>query len=420
MIAGFIAMLWLVPFNSIQLSFSTPIDLHLDRLVLPFIVGTWVLAIAAGGALAPRVRLTWIHGAVGAFVALCFLSVVLDARYLNQTLELTLALKKLSLIVGYGMVAVLVASIVRRTEVRAFLTYSLVLASICSLGIIWEYRFHQNLFYRWVDLILPPLFTVSPPATGTFDEIGRPVVTGPAQLGLEAVGMLSMALPIGLVGILRASSRRSRLLYGLSVVLILAAAISTYRKSAFIAPIAIVLTLAWFRRRELMRLAPLGLVALLAIHVLSPGAFGAVVFQLDKNRLGVNTVSDRTADYDAVRPDLWTHMAFGRGFGTYDHTSYRILDSEILGRVVEMGVLGLVAYLLIFVVIAGVARSTIRSRHPEWAPIALMGAAAAIGCMTLSFLYDVLSFPHPPYLVLCWAGFVAVIVKPPLEQERGP
>ena len=59
------------------------------------------------------------------------------------------------------------------------------------------------------------------------------------------------------------------------------------------------------------------------------------------------TTSDRTADYDAVRPDVWTHLLFGRGFGSYNHDTYRILDSEILGRTVETGVLGLAAFLLI-------------------------------------------------------------------------
>ena len=45
--------------------------------------------------------MTSIHVGVGAFVALAWLSVVLDAGYLNQTLELELAVKKLSLLVAY-------------------------------------------------------------------------------------------------------------------------------------------------------------------------------------------------------------------------------------------------------------------------------------------------------------------------------
>ena len=114
MIAGFIVMLWLVPFNSVELAKSTPIDMHLDRLVLPFIVGLWLMAIVAGGAGAPRIRLTWIHAAVGGFIAVAFLSVVLDARYLNETLELVMGVKKLLILVTYGLVFVIVASSVRR------------------------------------------------------------------------------------------------------------------------------------------------------------------------------------------------------------------------------------------------------------------------------------------------------------------
>jgi hypothetical protein len=49
MLAAFIAVLWVVPFNSIGLTVSLPIDLHFDRLVLPIIAGTWLLTIAVGG-----------------------------------------------------------------------------------------------------------------------------------------------------------------------------------------------------------------------------------------------------------------------------------------------------------------------------------------------------------------------------------
>ncbi len=53
LLAGFIAMLWLVPFNTIQLAVSMPVDLKLDRLVLPFVVLAWVAAFFGGRAFAP-------------------------------------------------------------------------------------------------------------------------------------------------------------------------------------------------------------------------------------------------------------------------------------------------------------------------------------------------------------------------------
>ncbi len=156
---------------------------------------------------------------------------------------------------------------------------------------------------------------------------------------------------------------------------------------------------------------------MLVVHVISPGALGSITLQLHSKNLNVPTVMDRKSDYDAIRPDVWSHLAFGRGFGTYDHTSYRILDSEILMRLVETGVVGLVAFLLMAASIVIVARRTIRSAHPKWAPIALIGAAAAVGFATMSTLYDVLSFPHPPYLLLCLAGMVAVIAKGTEEED---
>jgi hypothetical protein len=408
MIAGFMAMLWLVPFNVISLTTSLPFDMKLDRLVLPIIAATWVLSVAAGGRGAPRLRLTWIHAAVGAFVLLACLSVVLDARYLNKTLELDLSIKKLTLLVSYLAFFLVVASVVRRAEVRAFLTYTLVLAVICAVGTIVEYRFKYNVFYDLSHKLLPGFFNVGLPSSG-LDDIGRRNVTGPGEVPLEVVAMLPMALPIALVGLLQAARWRSRILYGLAACLLMAAAISTSRKSGLIIPLSVGLTIACFRPREVVKLVPLLVVLVLAIHVLSPGALGSVTGQLKANRLGVNTVSDRTSDYDAIRPDVWSHPALGRGFGSYDHTSYRILDSDFLGRLIDMGVLGLAAYVLMMVSVVATARPLIRSRHPTWAPMALACAAAAVATLVAAALFDEMSFPHGPYIFLTFAGFLAAI-----------
>ena len=69
-----------LPFNDIELTFQLPIDLKFDRLVLPFVVLTWAVGLLVGGRLAPRMKLTWIHAGVGAFVTVAFLSVVIGAR----------------------------------------------------------------------------------------------------------------------------------------------------------------------------------------------------------------------------------------------------------------------------------------------------------------------------------------------------
>jgi hypothetical protein len=417
-IAAMMAVVWLVPFNSIVLQASLPIDLKFDRLVLPVVVGVWLIAIAIGDQHAPRLRSTPVHVALGAVVVLACVSLLLDAGYLNQTLELQTGIKKLTLLVSYLSLFVVVASAIRRTEVNAFIIFTLVLAVICALGTLWEYRFQYNVFYGLSDKLLPGIFQVTTQAeSSAYDDIGRRLVKGPGEIPLEDVGMMVMALPIALVGVLHATRRRGRILYGLAACLLLAAMVSTNRKSAFMAPVAVVLTLAYFRRRELLKLAPLLLVLLVAIHGLAPGALGSVAFQLRGDQLGVNTVGDRSSDYDAVRPDLWTHLAFGRGYGTYEHTSYRILDMELLHEIVEVGVLGMAAYVLMIAAVVAVARAPIRARRPRDGPVALAVAAAAIAFLVVSTLFDVMSFPHCPYIFLWLAALLIVAVAPP---EHGP
>jgi hypothetical protein len=419
LIAVMMAVVWLVPFNVIQLNVSLPIDLKFDRLVLPFLVGTWLMALCAGGPCAPRVRMTWIHVGVLAMMAAACLSLVVDARYLNGTLEFDTAVKKLTLLMSYVSLFFVVASVVRPTEVHAFMSYTLGLAVLCAIGTIWEYRFQYNVFYALSDQLLPGIFQVGLAESSAVDSIGRRVVRGPAELPLEAVAMVTMGLPVALVRLIGSEETRKRMRYGLAATLMLAAAIATYRKSAFIAPISVILALAYFRRRELLRLAPLGVVIAVMIPIISPGALQAVASQLSGNRLDVPTVSDRSSDYDAVRPDVWTHLAFGRGYGSYEHTSYRILDMELLRQLVEVGALGLAAYLFMIGAIVGVARGPIRARGPTEAPVALAAAAAAVGFVVISTLFDVMSFPHSPYLLLFMAALLAVVVTGRQDDEEG-
>ena len=94
-----------------------------------------------------------------------------------------------------------------------------------------------------------------------------------------------------------------------AVCVLVAATLATYRKSALIAPVAVVLTLAYFRRRELLRLAPLGIVLLSVVSSIAPGAMGSTVRQFTRSdATALPTVSDRTSDYDAIRPDVSTHI----------------------------------------------------------------------------------------------------------------
>jgi hypothetical protein len=417
MVAVFWFILWLVPFNQIQLGGSSlPVQLKFDRIVLPVIVVIWILALAAGGRLAPRVRWSWVHTGVVGFAALACLTLVVNAHYLAATLQLDRGVKQLTLLGAYVFFFLIVASVVRRSEVPAFLRYTLILAVIAAIGTIIEYRFQYNVFYTLAHKLLPG-FQVGSATSSSVDNLGRRLVEGPAEHPLEAVGMFTMALPIALVGLIGAARWRPRILYGLAAALLLAAAVATERKSGLLAPLAVILTLAFVKRGQMLRLLPLAVVLIAVVKVLAPGAISGVTTQLQPSNLGVSTVDERVVRYDAIRPDVWLHLAIGQGYGIY---SVRVLDNELLDRLIEGGVLGLAAYVLMFLSMICVAAGPIRRREPMAANVGVIVASGAIGTLVLSATFDFVAFPHGPYILLAFAGLLAVVAKPPEEgEERG-
>jgi hypothetical protein len=411
-VAVLIAMIWLTPFDKIQLAMSAPVNITLDRILLPLVAAIWLIARTAGPGIRPRVHITRVHVAIGVFLACAFLSVVLNARYLNQTGDLALSFKKLPLLLSYVSIFVIVASSVRRTEVPAFMNYTFVLAVICALEIIYEYHFKQNLFNTWFAKLPHPFQLVADTSGSSLDSLGRRWVEGPTGYGVDAITMLSMVLPVGLLGIVGSKARSRRILYSLGSAVLIAAMFATQRKSALVAPGAVILMLAYFRRRELLKLAPLVLVLVVMIPVVSPGAIHGVLAQVSgPGSTHVATVSDRTADYDAVRPDVWANIAIGRGYGSYNHTTYRILDSEILSPLVETGLLGLAAYLMIGGSVVLVARKTASQRDPTWSPLAICGVSAGVCILVSSTLYDLLAYPHGTFTFLYISGLVVAVVS---------
>jgi hypothetical protein len=291
---------------------------------------------------------------------------------------------------------------------------------ICGIEIIIEYRFKTNLFVSWSEKIFRgPFKVVLDDDSGTaFDSLGRRWIAGPAGSGVEVVTMMSMVLPIAVFGVLGAKNHKRKALYGLALAILFAAMFATQRKSSLLAPAAVMLTLLYFRRKELLSLAPLGLVIVVLVTAMSPGAIRGVVGQFVRSdNTHVATVSDRTADYDAIRPDLWTHLALGRGYGTYDHNTYRILDSEILLVGIETGVAGLAAFLMIGISVILVARKTVALRDPRWSPAALWGVAAGVCLLVVSTLYDLIGFPHGTCIFLYTAGLVTVVVARAAEDD---
>jgi hypothetical protein len=419
LLAGFVVMLFTIPFDSITLPINLPLDSKLDRIYLIPLALMWICSVAiVTGPARPRIRLTRVHIAGLAFFAVCCLSLVLNREALINLGELELGLKKLALLATYLLFFAIAASTIRPREVPRFVTMMIVLAVIAAVGGILEYRLKINPFYQWTGKILP---VAMPPDIFTRDSIGRISVYGPAGQPLELATILGMMLPFALLRAIETPEKRRRMLYMLAAGLLVAGAMATVRKTSFIAPTVGVLVLIAYRPRVVVRkLLPLALILGVVVHFSSPGAFGSVLSQLNPTAFNsVLTTKDRTSDYDAVRPDVMSHVLFGRGFQTYDGHKYRILDNEYLALVIGVGFIGLLTYLIIFGATLTAAHPTIRGPDPRRSSLALAcaGAVAVMGVVTL--LFDNLSFPHVPYLFFLIAAMIVVLrERSPVEAPR--
>jgi hypothetical protein len=410
-LAAFVTMVWLVPFDAIELPIPMPLDARLDRPMLILLLLVWLLAASVSAPqLRPRVVLTRIHAAVAVFITVAIIGAILNLDVLVNLDEFQLVLKKLALLISFALFFLIVASSVRPAEVPPFITFALGLACIAALGTILEYRTKQDIFFNLAQHI-PGATVHVPPDLDQPDSIGRQTVYSSTGHPLEIATLLGMMAPFAFVGFANARDSGARIRYALVSGLILAGAISTFRKTSIVAPTAGMLVLIAYRPRLMLsRLAPLAVLLFLMIHVLSPGASGSVLSSLNLGTTAqTNTTVDRANDYSATWPDISSHIVFGRGYASYDPHKYRILDNEYLGLVITTGFVGLVSWLLVLIAAMTLAHPVIRSRHPQWSPIAL-GASASVAVLGMALaLFDGLGFPHVPYLLFFICGLITVL-----------
>jgi polysaccharide biosynthesis protein PslJ len=417
LLATFLVMLWLTPFDNVNLPISLPLDASLDRPLLGVMFVLWLLALS-GAVGFGRLRSSGVHRALAVFAVIAMTSILLNHDVLARFGELDTAMKKLVLLFSYGFFFVIAASVLRSAEAPRYVTFMIALASITALGILVEYRLGFNAFYDWTGKIFPG--TAPPPDIGTYDSIGRKTIVGPGGHPLAPAMMMSIALPFAIIRALDTTERRTKVLNGLAAALMLAAAMATQRKTSFVVPVVSIAVLCAYRPRPMLRMLPWGLVLLIVIHGVAPGALGGVTDQLKPGAFnGVLTTKDRVSDYDGIKPEIVAHPVFGRGYESYDQIKYRILDNQYLTLVVNVGFLGILGFLAIIASALWYAHRCTRSRDPERTQIGIAAMAAITGLLVGSALLDTLALPQLPYL-FCFVAALAVVSAQSEEAGAAP
>ncbi len=317
------------------------------------------------------------------------------------TLELNGADRGLILVVGWAGISLLAADGIATVKRLEMLRRRLVAGGtfMAVLGI--------TQFFSGLDLAgyiaIPGL---SPVTSYTSllqrEEFNRPMATAthPIEFGV----VLAMLLPLALHGAMYPGSRSRRLRW-LQVALIATALPMTVSRSAILGlfVVAFVILPIWpgrVRRRAYVVM----LLFAFAMRVAIPGLLGTITNLISDIGTDSSTVS-RTNDYSAVGAAVAAHPWFGQGFGTYLPQTYRILDNQYLGSLVETGIVGL---LVLFVLLSSgwfLARSARRASSSPGIKHMAQCFAAAIAVAAFSYgTFDAFSFPMVANLTFLLLG----------------
>ncbi|WP_067452497.1 O-antigen ligase family protein [Actinomadura macra] len=226
------------------------------------------------------------------------------------------------------------------------------------------------------------------------DDFNRPMATAthPIEFGV----VLAMLLPLALHGAVHAGEgRRGRRWLLVSVILLVLP--MTVSRSAILglAVVCIVVLPIWPAVWRVTALLVLG-VFMVGLRALVPGLIGTLTSLVSDIGSDSSTVT-RTNDYIVINESFAHRPWFGQGFGTYLPQTYRILDNQYLLSLVETGVVGVAA--LIIVLVAGwfLARSARRAclarGDLETAHLAQCLAASMAVALFSFGTFDAFSFP---------------------------
>lgn len=352
-------------------------------------------------------------GAIGFCIAVLVSYVVACVRPIDQV-EFSSATLALVLLGGWvGILLVANDGICDSERLLALVRRLVALgAAMATLGII-QFVTHQPL----VDRISIPGLVANHAGFGLTMREGFTRPAGTATHPIEYGAVVTMLLPLALA-LAMGDRRRSALRRWAPVALMGVCVPLSISRSALLASAVgtIIMLVSWPRQARRTAIAVL-LVGSVVVYLTIPGMLGSLL-GLFTGISGDSSAQSRTGSYAIAGEFISRSPMFGRGFQTF-LPSYRILDNQYLGMLIEIGVVGVLAFLVLIVTAMKAARDT--RRHASSETIRQLGqgllGAVAAGAVTLA-LFDALSFPMSAgmfFLVLGLAGGARRVV---LAEER--
>jgi polysaccharide biosynthesis protein PslJ len=423
LISLIVVVILFIPVNRYTLPASLPVRLEPYRLIVAIVALFWLTS----ALIDPRVRLRS-TGVIDAPLVVYLLAVV-GSEIVNSGRVSTVApdvVKALLFLASFIVILFLVPSLLRSLDDIDFVVRVLVGGgAVVALFALIESRTSYNVFDH-LSQVIPALHFDGGPEV--IERGSRLRVFASSQHPIALGAALAMLVPLGVY----TSIRTRRLRWWIATSVLLLGTLATVSRTAIVMLGVIGLVFLWLRSREVKRLWPLIIPALLVIHIALPGAIGSfrqsfaptggIVAQQQNAAVG----SGRLSTFGpAIHTEFTPHPILGEGFGTRITTPDQsvpvangpILDDQWLGTLLETGVVGVAALLWLFVrFVRRLGKKAKLDRTPRgWLLAAIAAAVAAFAESMLT--YDALSFVQVTFLLFIFLGLGCAAYSLPDEPQ---
>ena len=416
LLAVTILIVLFIPANRYALPLNAPIELDPYRVWMLLVLGLWIACLLAD----PRVRLRG-SGLDVALLSVCFASFASVGTNLGRVGELdvqTDVVRRLTFLASFALVFYLVLSVVRNLD-QVFTYVKVITAggAIIACSALVEARTGYNAFNNLssaIPFLEPHVFSGEVVTRG-----GRVRAYASSQNALALGALLGMLVPLALY-----VARRTRAVrWWVALGAIGIATLSTGSRTSVVMCLVAIIVFLWLRPVETVRLWPLLLPALVAVHFALPGALGSFKKQFfpeggliaQQSKHAGWSGSGRIADLSPGLSEWKEKPLLGQGYGTRVTNGARrnalILDDQWLKTLIETGLVGALAWAWLFVrFIRRAGRESKRDPTDRgWLLAALTASTAAFAVAMIFF--DAFSFVQVTFMLFVLLALGAVTLR---------
>jgi len=374
--------------------------------LLGLVAGAWWLATLLNRTQTQLMPIDPVRIAATVFFIAILLSYIAAATRPMEAIETSAADRGLLIVVSWLGITVLTSDgILARPRLDSVMRVLVAATGLAALLGVIQFVTDR----AFVEELLIPGLSWNGSPTSAFSRNGLARASGTSTHPIEFGVLLTMILPLALH--LAFTDARSRVLRWWPVIAIAAAIPVTMSRSTFLG-LALVLGIlmpTWSKRRR--RFAYLWLtVGGLAVYSAVPGLLGTMG-RLFTNISGDGSAQSRVDSLDIALHYALQHPLTGRGYATF-LPRYRIFDNQYLGLLIEAGVIGVAALILLFITGISVATKIRRTTAvpAEASLAAALTATVAVAAMACA-AFDAFGFPQVAGVLFFALGAIAALSR---------